>query len=873
MAGATPTLRTLALIAAVGPSILLGPASAREIRARPVGLPDAYFEARLAEMWPLLLPAEAAAFDAISGEAERLAFLEAAWAARDPTPGTVRNDVRAEYEERLRRGRERIGAIAATDPADARLRLIALLGVPDELLSPAGDVAAFTPVAGPSSPTAGCPTPPVELFVYHRRGRRDATSVLVKATENGWRLHDGGPWTAGTGNGVVLAELSRRRCREVARGFLEAVEPALERPLGWSDLLERAELPPPDRRWLESVRSGAPALPMSGARPVEGGELVVAFTSRRLEVSVDPRRPWRQRRSTVVDADALLALDLDLDLDLDRGPFRAEPWISLRVRGELFTSAGRGRGMIVRRFERARTMLLPATGPLSVPLSFSSPAGEQLLVLQVDEPAGRFSQVQAYRLEVPLVPGSEDREPAPTATGLLEQLDRMPSLRLRLPDAVLVGERPVQAITQGAVARVEYRLDGELAGAAKEPPFEAILDFGRLPLERGLSALGFDARGRQVAADRLAVNPGLQRLRLDLVELTELPGAVRARARLVLPVEARLERVEWYLDERRVASSSEALTEILPLTTLPGQPPPRYVRARARLRDGRTVEDTRFLDSDAVVDRVEVDLVQLFVRVSDRRGREITDLEPGELVVLESGEPQRLRTIDHAQGLSLQLALLVDVSSSMESQIELVRAAATAFLERILRPQDQGAILAFRNAPGVIAPFGPAPEWWSDTLTRFQAWGGTALWDSIALTAYYAQGLPGKKAVVVVTDGDDRYSELTSTDVEELAQRMGVAVYVIGLGIAPPSRDHVAAATVDRRRPMLTRLATNTGGRYFPALGEQGLTAALETIERDLRSQYVVTFQSEQEGAGFRRLEVEVSRPGARASTMAGYYP
>jgi hypothetical protein len=72
---------------------------------------------------------------------------------------------------------------------------------------------------------------------------------------------------------------------------------------------------------------------------------------------------------------------------------------------------------------------------------------------------------------------------------------------------------------------------------------------------------------------------------------------------------------------------------------------------------------------------------------------------------------------------------------------------------------------------------------------------------------------------------------------------------------------------------MLTRLATNTGGRYFPALGEQGLTAALETIERDLRSQYVVTFQSEQEGAGFRRLEVEVSRPGARASTMAGYYP
>jgi Ca-activated chloride channel homolog len=371
----------------------------------------------------------------------------------------------------------------------------------------------------------------------------------------------------------------------------------------------------------------------------------------------------------------------------------------------------------------------------------------------------------------------------------------------------------------------------------------------------------------------VVVNPGLQRLRLDLVEVARLRGAIRSRARLVRPVGSRLDRVEWFVDDRRLAvSTAEPLIEILPLPSQ-HEAPPQFVRAVAHLADGRTVEDTRLLGSDVLSERVEVDLVQLFVRASDRRGRQIADLDLAEVTVLESGRAQELRTFERADDLPLQIALLVDVSGTMASQIGLVRSAASSFLERVLRSSDQGAILSFRTAPEVIAPFGPRPEWTSDTLTRFQAWGGTALWDSLALAAYYAQGLPGKKAVVAVTDGRDQNSGLRPPQVEELAQRLGVAIYVIGLGIAPPTQMQLNAANVDRRRAVLDGLCERTGGSFHAALGEQGLDAALEEIERDLRSQYVLTFQAHGDDEGFRPIEVRVSRPGVRASTMSGYYP
>ncbi|HVS14579.1 MAG TPA: VWA domain-containing protein [Thermoanaerobaculia bacterium] len=862
----------LAMIGAVG--------GARELRLRPVALPEAYFRARLAEVRPLLVAEELAAFARLDDDRQRLAFLDGAWSARDPTPETPRNEARLEHEARLRVAYERLGTIAATDPDDARLQLIGLLGDPDEVLSAQGAGASTGPGVAARSPLAAgdgglavlqvppeCPTPPVEVFVYHARGARPALFVLLLRTDAGWRLHDRRPLVDGALDSAVLGTLRRRRCEPVLGRYAEAVERALKRPLTWERVLARAEPPSPSARWLEALRSGDEVLAQAPDGAGATAELRAAFTSRRVETTASPRSPGRVRRHSVIDVEA------QLEVAVDPARLGARPWWALRLRGEVLSRAGRRSGVVIHRFAHDRLVPSSPDGVVVLPFAFSAPPGEQLLVLDLADASGEWSAVTAFELAVPLQPSAGALAVAPETASLHARLDRLPSVRLRLPGMLLVGEQPVRAITRGDVARVEYRLDGEPAVVVEADPFEARLDFGRLPLERSLAAIGFDRTGRQVAVDRVTVNPGLQRLRLDLVEVGRLGEAIRVRGRLTQPVGSQLDRVEWFLDDRRLAvATAEPLIAILPLAPA-GEASPRFVRAVAHLEDGRRVEDTRFLDSDAMTERVRVDLVQLFVRVSDRRGRQIADLDAAEVTVLERGEPQALRTFERATDLPLQLALLVDVSGTMASQIGLVRSAASAFLERVLRAGDQGAILSFRTAPEVMAPFGPKPEWMSDTLVRFQAWGGTALWDSLALTAYYAQGLPGKKAVVAVTDGRDHDSELGPAEVEELAQRLGVAIYVIGLGIAPPTQVQLNATTIDRRRAVLDRLCESTGGSFHAALGEKGLAAALGAIERELRSQYVITFQVQGEDAGFRPIEVRVARPGVRASTMAGYYP
>jgi GWxTD domain-containing protein len=176
---------------------LAGVAGARELSLLVVPLPEAYFQARLAELRPLLLVEEVVAFERLDDERERLDFLEAAWQARDPTPGTSRNEARLEHEARLRVAHERLGTIAVTDPDDARLRVIGLLGDPDEVLSAHGassglGVAVSSPLAAEGGGLAvleappECPTPPVEVLVYHGRASgRSCSRCCCAPTRDG----------------------------------------------------------------------------------------------------------------------------------------------------------------------------------------------------------------------------------------------------------------------------------------------------------------------------------------------------------------------------------------------------------------------------------------------------------------------------------------------------------------------------------------------------------------------------------------------------------------------------------------------------------------------------------------------------------------
>ncbi len=143
--------------------------------------------------------------------------------------------------------------------------------------------------------------------------------------------------------------------------------------------------------------------------------------------------------------------------------------------------------------------------------------------------------------------------------------------------------------------------------------------------------------------------------------------------------------------------------------------------------------------------------------------------------------------------------------------------------------------------------------------------GETTLYDSLAFSLYYFGGLSGKRALVVLTDGRDSQSRFDQAEVIEFAQRLGVAVYPIGVDAG--SRDFESESG-------LRRLASATGGSAFFIRKARELDSVYERIEAELRSQYLLGYQSTSTTPGaFRRVAVEVAAQGLTVHTIPGYYP
>lgn len=147
-------------------------------------------------------------------------------------------------------------------------------------------------------------------------------------------------------------------------------------------------------------------------------------------------------------------------------------------------------------------------------------------------------------------------------------------------------------------------------------------------------------------------------------------------------------------------------------------------------------------------------------------------------------------------------------------------------------------------------------------LAGLTAEGETALYDSLI----YFSGLRGKRAIVVLTDGEDSHSKYSFEEAYEFARRTGVSIYIIGLGLQ--SRD-------SEIRLRMRRLAAETGGELFLIDSAAQLGRVYADIPEELRSQYLIAYQSSQVDGDdkFREVEVKMLRRGLEAKTIRGYHP
>jgi Ca-activated chloride channel family protein len=531
-----------------------------------------------------------------------------------------------------------------------------------------------------------------------------------------------------------------------------------------------------------------------------------------------------------------------------------------------------------------RTELVAATTPIdggavAARWSVAGSLEDGLLVVVVHDASGSLVGYGAF--DVPLATRSR-LDPARRSDALLA-LEVLPTVRIERQDleSMVFGRRDVSVRSQGEVSEVRYVLDGELVATDTERPFSALIDFESVPLRRRLRVVGIDARGDQVAFDEHVVNVGLQELSVELY-VQEQPSQVHARVAIHHPMDRRVELVEVFHasastgGEVLAASFVAAPYEVVVRRS--GQSG-EYLRSVVTLDDGRVREDVRLLDA-AISERVEVDAVELFATVTDRRGNFLEGLGADELLVRENGALQRIDQLSVSTDSALSLLFLVDLSGSMSRQLELLRATLADSLDRLLRAGDRASVLAFRDQVEILVPFTDDIERVRSANSYQDPEGGTALHDALLAGLRYLDGLEGKKALVLFSDGLDGGSSMGPKAVLASAQSAGISIYSLGIGArrtAPSSGFGVPLQVAHGRNQAIRELevfARETGGLSFGLSDHDGVAPALVAIEKDLRSQYRIVYHSSSEGRALRIIDVELTN-GSRGKvrTRRGYYP
>ena len=257
-----------------------------------------------------------------------------------------------------------------------------------------------------------------------------------------------------------------------------------------------------------------------------------------------------------------------------------------------------------------------------------------------------------------------------------------------------------------------------------------------------------------------------------------------------------------------------------------------------------------------------VQLVEVYATVTDASGGPVTGLRQSDFTVFEDDERQVVSAFAAGE-FPLTVALGIDRSWSMAGdRLRLAKQASQAFL-RELKPDDRSMVVAISNEADVIAPLSMDRPAQSRAVAALDPWSTTALHDAIIAALDRLEPEPGRQALVLFSDGADRYSAASAAQVVARARRSNALIYPIALGRERP--------------PLLAELAVLTGGRSFLLRDARDLEPTLAAIARELRYQYLLGYvpanplvRGERE---WRSIRVSVSgqRPGVRVRARDGY--
>jgi VWFA-related protein len=304
-------------------------------------------------------------------------------------------------------------------------------------------------------------------------------------------------------------------------------------------------------------------------------------------------------------------------------------------------------------------------------------------------------------------------------------------------------------------------------------------------------------------------------------------------------------------------------------------------------------EDASAPDQSATTLKVNVNVVQLFFNVKDKHGALIPNLTRDDFEIGEDGKPQSIKYFTAESNLPLTLGMLIDSSGSQQRVLDMEKEVGSGFLNSILRPKDLAFVISFDVNVELLQDFtnsnqdlraglnkarintggggGSIPGLGGGPVPTSSIPRGTLLYDAVYLAGHdELASQVGRKAMIILTDGEDQGSKSTIRDAIEAAQKADSIVYV--LLIADRGFYGFGGYSGDSS---MKKLASETGGRVIEVGNKpEKLRQAFDQIAQELRSQYNIGYtptNSKLDGS-FRKIEVRTKNKDYRIQARAGYY-
>lgn len=346
----------------------------------------------------------------------------------------------------------------------------------------------------------------------------------------------------------------------------------------------------------------------------------------------------------------------------------------------------------------------------------------------------------------------------------------------------------------------------------------------------------------------------------------------------------------FIFNSRRIIGLS--LVALLAATTIPlmSSHPLAFAQQEKKQKPPEQQKPPKKVDDDQTI-KLDTKLVNVLFSVQDKQNRYVNDLVQNEVEILENGLPQEIFTFKREFDLPLTLTLLIDVSGSERYTLPLLKDAGGQFIDSVIRSgKDTAAVIKFEGEATVMQGLTSNPARVRKALEEISftapppggvfggatppinggsRQGGTSLYDAIiATSADMLAKEPGRKTIIIMTDGEDTTSRMKIGDAIDQALRAEVVVYAIGIG--DPGFGGV-------NEGVLKRICESTGGRAVFPKGPRELDKAFSQLEQDLRQQYLLAYEPKNEATdgAFRKIEIRLpnrKEKDLKVRHRKGYY-